>query len=208
MPTWQPCPGHMHVRCLLPSQLCPQPLRWCSYGKKWAPCLPHFRCSRVWENELPPNFVFGSCWSTAVPSMVDWGGVVSVRRWWESDADFNSNFLCSCLWVADLGCLCLWMIGSICFWWQSREGAKMAIKQGTVAHASTGKQLSSVTAHGSIVGVGNEGRKSLLPRAWSEDGATPTHSRAAIWLGLRFSNNAPWLRESDKFLAEWEHRVF
>lgn len=41
----------------------------------------------------------------------------------------------------------------------------MAIKQGTVAHASTGKQLSSVTAHGSIVGVGNEGRKSLLPRA-------------------------------------------
>lgn len=41
----------------------------------------------------------------------------------------------------------------------------MAIKQGTAAHASTGKQLSPVTAHGSTVGVASEGRKSLLLRA-------------------------------------------
>jgi hypothetical protein len=43
----------------------------------------------------------------------------------------------------------------------------MAAKQGTVAHASTGKQRSSVAAHGSLVGVGKEGRKSLLLRARS-----------------------------------------
>lgn len=62
----------------------------------------------------------------------------------------------------------------------------MATEQGTVAHAATGKQYSSVTAHGSIVGAGNEGRKSLLPREHDRGGAVPTQSIPTIWLGLHF----------------------